>query len=163
MNTAKSSAIHKAANFSRCKNYRYAFWRTWDANKGFALFIGLNPSTANQFVEDPTTRRCINFARDWGYGGVCVANLFAYRATYPADLLAADEPVGPANNRWLRRLSNEAAITVAAWGNDGTHLGRAAKVKKMISGMHYLKLNQSGEPAHPLYIQASARPMPLSS
>lgn len=72
-----------AARFSLCRRYRYDLWRRWDISKGYAMFIGLNPSTADKTADDPTIRRCIGFARSWGYGALCMTNLFAFRATDP--------------------------------------------------------------------------------
>lgn len=74
------------AELSKCRTYRYALWRTWDESKPFAMFVGLNPSTADELEDDPTIRRCINFSKLWGYGGLCMVNLFAYRATDPTAL-----------------------------------------------------------------------------
>lgn len=100
----------------------------------------------------------MRFASDWGYGGVVMANLFAYRATQPSELKLAMKPVGPRNNRWLRDLAAEADLVIAAWGNDGVFLNRASAVRKMIPELHCLKINASGEPAHPLYIPATQKP-----
>ena len=74
------------AEFSACRKYRYALWRTWDESKPYPMIIGLNPSTADENENDPTITRCINFAKSWGYGGVCVINLFVYCATVPSDM-----------------------------------------------------------------------------
>lgn len=126
----------------------------------FVLFIGLNPSKADETHNDPTITRCINYARDWGYGGVWVANLFAFCATHPEDLKQADKPVGRGNNQHLLRLTTRAGLTVAAWGNDGAHLGRSTAVRKLLPELHCLAVNKSGEPAHPLYQRADVRPMP---
>lgn len=90
--------MRSGANFSRCRRFRYALWREWDATLPAVMLIGLNPSTADANHNDPTIRRCIGFARDWGFGGVRVLNLFAFRATYPDDLKAAADPVGPRND-----------------------------------------------------------------
>lgn len=70
--------------FSPCGRYRYTLWREWIGGEGFVQFIGLNPSTATDTEDDPTIRRCINYAKSWGYGGMCMTNLFAYRATLPS-------------------------------------------------------------------------------
>ncbi|MEM1404830.1 MAG: DUF1643 domain-containing protein [Pseudomonadota bacterium] len=153
------TARKNTAVISRCGSYRYALWRTWDPARGAVMFIGLNPSTADATTDDPTLRRCMRFARDWGYGGVIMANLFAFRATQPSDLLEAARPVGPRNNRWLRQLADDAALMVAAWGNDGAHRGRAAAVCNMLPSLACLKVNGSGEPGHPLYIRATAKPI----
>ena len=150
--------MKKDAAFSPCRRYRYALWRTWDNTKPTALFIGLNPSTADEENDDPTLIRCMNFAKTWGYGGVCMTNLFAYRATKPKDLLARKRVIGKDNNDWLLKLADKAGVTIAAWGNDGHYQNRAEHVKHLIQPLHYLKMNKSGEPAHPLYLRAELKP-----
>lgn len=153
--------MHRSANFSRCRRYRYALWRRWAPGDGFVLLVGLNPSTADHLRDDPTIRRCIGFARDWGYSGLCVANLFALRATYPEDLLAAEDPVGPRNDQWLRRLARNAGLVVGGWGNHGRYRDRADQVLPWLPEPHCLRLNQSGEPAHPLYLPRHLTPFPM--
>jgi len=147
------------AKLSDCRNYRFALWRTWDDSKPFAMIIGLNPSTADEVNDDPTLTRCINFAKSWGYGGVCMTNLFAYRATDPKDMKAQRDPIGVENDMWLTKLANDAGIVVAAWGNDGSYLNRSNMVVEMLPNLHYLKMNKSGEPAHPLYLKADLIPV----
>lgn len=124
--------MEKDAIFSGCKKYRFALWRTWDGTKPYAMFIGLNPSTADEKENDPTVRRCIHFAKSWGYGGMCMANLFALRATHPLDLYTSREPIGKDNDKWLLSLSKDAGVVVAAWGNDGMHLSRSKAVLDLI-------------------------------
>lgn len=151
----------RTAHFSRCRRYRYALWRRWAAGDDYVLLVGLNPSTADHRRDDPTIRRCIGFARDWGYSGLCVANLFAFRATYPRDLLGTEDPIGPRNDQWLRRLAGGASLVVAGWGNHGRHQDRAARVRAMLPDPHCLRLNDGGEPAHPLYLPKHLTPFPL--
>lgn len=143
--------MHKHAEFSPCRRYRYALYRCWDESLPVVCFIGLNPSTADEQLDDPTLRRTMDFARRWGYGGVANGNLFAYRATEPKVMKAAADPVGPDNDEWLQRLSAQAGRVIAAWGNDGAFLERSARVRSTLGPLHVLKLNRSGEPAHPLY------------
>lgn len=150
------------AKLSACRKYRYALWRTWDDSKPRVMFIGLNPSTADETVDDPTLVRCMNFARDWGYGGVCTANLFAFRATDPAAMKQASDPVGADNDKWLKKLASEAGLIIAAWGNDGRFMDRSSAVIKMMPAMQCLKINSSGEPAHPLYQPKSRKPVRFS-
>lgn len=148
--------------FSACGQYRYVLWRLWQPHKPTALFIGLNPSTTPAGEDNATIRRCVNFAKAWGYGGIALMNLFAYRADTPPLMRQASAPVGPENDRWLQRVANRAGIVVAAWGNDGAHLGRSAEVRCLLPLMHCLKVNKSGEPAHPLYQPNHARPISLT-
>jgi hypothetical protein len=152
-----AGAMERGARLSPCRTYRYALWRRW-GDGPHAMFVGLNPSTADETADDPTIRRCIAYARAWGYGALCMANLFAYRSTQPADMLAQDDPVGPENDGYLRRLAAEAGVVVAAWGTHGTHGGRHRAVRAMLPGLHYLRLTKDGHPGHPLYLPASLRP-----
>lgn len=147
------------ANFSRCRRYRYTLWRRWDGTLPLVMMIGLNPSTANARQNDPTIRRCIAFARSWGHGGLIMTNLFAFRATYPTDLKAAADPVGPRNNLWIRRAARHANRIVALWGNDGQWLDRSAHIRKRLAGrLQVIRLNAGGEPAHPLYLPKNLGP-----
>lgn len=123
--------------------------------------IGLNPSTADADRNDPTIRRCIRFARDWGGGGLVMTNLFAFRATAPTDLKRAADPVGPGNDIWIRRSSRFCVTVVAAWGNDGAWMGRSTLLRRRLGPrLQVIRLNQGGEPAHPLYLPAKLRPTP---
>ena len=160
-----AAAMTGGAIFSRCHRYRYALWRNWSrpahAPPSYALFVALNPSTANATHDDPTIRRCIGYARAWGCDGVYVVNLFAYCATEPRVLRAQPEPVGIRNDHYLRKLARGAHIIVAAWGVHGTHLGRDRQVRALLPPLHCLRLTRAGHPAHPLYLPGGLLPVPL--
>ena len=143
--------VNKNATFSDCRKYRYALSRTWDGKKKTVLFIGLNPSTADEKIDDPTIRRCINYAQNWGYGSLLMVNLFAYRATIPTELKNVKNPIGNDNDLHITELLKKADLAVAAWGNEGSLLNRDKEVKKIIPNLMCLKINKSGQPAHPLY------------
>mgnify|MGYP000880158315 CR=1 FL=1 len=89
--------IKPTAGFSPDREFRYTLTRRWD-DRLLVNFLMLNPSTADENIEDPTIRRCMGFARDWGYGGLMVTNIFAYRSTDPKALYKVPDPTGPANN-----------------------------------------------------------------
>lgn len=144
--------------FSIDRGYRYALWRDW-GGEGYAMFVGLNPSTADETTDDPTIRRCVAYAKAWGYGALCMTNLFAFRATDPKDMLSARDPVGPENDATLIDLSGGAGVVVAAWGTYGTHLGRGQMVRNMLPGLHCLKLTKDGHPGHPLYLRKDLVPV----
>ena len=146
--------------FSSCRKYRYALWREWIGGNGYAMFVGLNPSTADETRDDATIRRCIAFAKGWGYEALCMTNLFAWRATKPADMLAIDDPVGPDNNATLIELAVGAGVIVAAWGAVGTYRGRDAEVCALLPALHCLHLTRGGQPGHPLYLPAALSPLP---
>ena len=154
---SKSGAV-----FSDCRKFRYALWRMWNEQMPIAMIIGLNPSTADQTRNDPTITRCINFASSWGYGGVCVTNLFGFRATAPNELKAHHDPIGKENDAWVHEMAKGAAITVAAWGNHGKFLNRSLEILPSLDRLHCIKMNKSGEPAHPLYLKAELKPVPMT-
>jgi hypothetical protein len=154
--------IIKGAEFSDCRKYRYRLWRIWDKSLPIAFFIGLNPSTADENIDDPTIRREINFAKAWGYGGLEKANLFAFRATNPKNMIMANDPIGQNNDMVLSYLHSKSAITIAAWGNNGGFKNRDKKVIQMLTSIkeiNCLKITKSGYPSHPLYLKSDLRPM----
>lgn len=136
----------------------YALWRTWSEDDGHVMFIGLNPSTADETEDDPTIRRCIGFAKSWGYGGIYMLNLFAFRATDPQVMKAAADPVGPSNDEFLCMYAESAGLVVVAWGAHGVHHRRDEAVRRLISPLHHLGLTKSGQPKHPLYLRGDTKP-----
>jgi len=152
------------AAFSRCRRWRYLLWRRWDEARPAANFLMLNPSTADEFQLDPSCTRARNYADHWGFGGIIITNIFAWRATDPDDMKAAQDPVGRGNDAAILRAAREAALVVCAWGNHGAHGGRAEEVVDALRSsrvkLHYLKINGGGHPAHPLYLPGSLRARP---
>jgi hypothetical protein len=149
------------AMFSEDRRYRYLLWRCWNQDLAkAAIFIGLNPSTADETEDDPTIRRCIGFAKAWNCGGMFMLNLFAWRATSPKDLKRAADPVGPDNDQYLKTFASLIGPTVAAWGNHGAWRGRSLEVRKLIPQLQCFGLTKQGEPKHPLYLPKSAQLVP---
>jgi hypothetical protein len=151
--------MKSGASFSQCHRYRYALWRQWSDGPR-VLFVMLNPSTADATRDDPTIRRCIGFAKAWGFGSLAVGNLFAFRTPSPRALAACSQPIGQENDRWLRKLQRGAALVVAAWGNHGSLLERGAAVRALLANPSTLGLTARGQPRHPLYLSARAEPQP---
>lgn len=151
------------AIFSTCRTWRYRLHRIWHPDKPIAVFIGLNPSTADERRNDPTVTRCVNYARYWGYGGLVLLNIFAYRATNPRDLKAAPSPVGELNDLHILESVSRAALVVAAWGAHGDFMGRGKQVQKLLfqAGVRVYCLGKTnaGHPRHPLYLAKSLKPI----
>ena len=123
----------------------------------------MGSSTADAEVNDPTIRRCIGFAWDWGYRSLVVVNLFAFRATTPKELRRAVDPVGPKNDAHLVASVAEADAVVAAWGVHGAMNERDREVIELLSGnsrLHCLGVTKAGLPRHPLYMRKSCMPIP---
>lgn len=148
--------MKKTAQLSDCQTYRYNLFRIADNNRPAKIvtFIGLNPSTADAFHDDPTIRRCLGFMTAWGYNSLCMVNLFAYRATVPTDMKQSTDPIGPDNDKTILSCIEQSDLVVAAWGNHGSFLDRDEQVLSMINKPIYcLGRNASGTPKHPLYIK----------
>ena len=140
-------------------DYRYLLWRRWSTSRRICNFVMLNPSTADETENDPTIRRCMAFAKSWGYGVLVVTNLFAHRATEPKDMLAASDPVGPENGSIVDEVMDYAThndgLIVAAWGNKGSHMDQAewfkGRAEMMDAPVRCFEISKKGQPKHPLY------------
>ena len=161
--TFASEAQDSTAFYSPCLQYRYGLRRTWDSGGGEILFVMLNPSTATEERNDPTIERCQRRAARLGFGGMRIANLFAWRATRPADLRGADDPVGLENDALLLAWTSDVALTIAAWGVHGAFRDRAAQVAPLLRGeVRHLGLTRDGHPRHPLYVRNDAPLLPFA-
>ncbi len=147
-----------SAIISACGQYRYQLTRAPQQSyptSGTALFIMLNPSTADASLDDPTIRRCRGFAKSWDCNGIVVANLYALRATNPGELWKHADPVGEENDWHLAALIREHETIVCAWGANAKP-DRVDTLRKMFHRMSRpmcLGTTNAGAPRHPLYIR----------
>ena len=146
------------AEFSTCRNYRYALWRIWDMNKPKVMFIGFNPSTANEISDDPTIRRVKSIAHNLDFGGVYMANLFAWVTPYPDELLKCTDPI-KGNDLWLKKIASLCAEIIFAWGSFKEAQEQAMKVIMMFPEAKALVINKDGSPRHPLYVPGNISPV----
>jgi hypothetical protein len=155
--------MNRGASFDNTATYRYNLWREWDSNAPRVGFVMLNPSRADAIVDDPTIRRCIGFARSWGFGGLEVVNLFAYRTAHPNELRKVNNPVGVENDRYLASLNQRVDRVIVAWGNWGTWQNRDKATLQILNReiIYCLGMTQSGQPKHPLYISADTSLLPF--
>lgn len=159
--------VRREAVLSPDSLYRYSLVRRWAAGGIPATFVMLNPSTADDTLDDPTIRRCVGFARVLGATGLIVVNLYAYRATKPADLWRAEDPVGPEADTYLRLVARRAATQdgplIAAWGAHAK-ADRVDHVRALAdevgAELTALGVTKAGAPRHPLYLPSTARPQP---
>lgn len=172
---AAAAIVRSGADLSPCGTFRFRLWRRWGADGAPAAgFVMLNPSTADALSDDATIRRCNAFARAWGCGGIEVVNLFAFRATDPAELLrflAAGGPAagGPLADAAILELPERTrgGPIVCAWGCAPTEVQgawtRRAEVLQLLrqagAELHRLRLTKGGEPAHPLRLPATLAPV----
>jgi hypothetical protein len=149
--------------------YRYTLSRSWAplsiaSARRALMFLMLNPSTADASVDDPTIRRCVGFAKSWGYTDLMVGNLYAYRATDPKALSQVGDPVGERNEHWLGEMIRDAHRVVCAWGDSTPKGEEPSRWKKRVARLIpdekrlCFGFTKKGNPLHPLYLPARRTP-----
>lgn len=160
----------RSATLSPCRTYRYVLSRVWKSSLPPVIFVGINPSTADEREDDPTIRKCVGFAQRWGFGSIVMLNLFAYRSTDPRGLLDVEDPVGPQNDNHLAHeiRGPEVGSVFVAWGNVHPSLEEMARhrlTRLLLASLSAkqelfcLGTNQNGSPRHPLYLPWSTPPL----
>jgi len=164
--------MQNACSFSDCRKYRYTLLHRWDElfERRRAIFICLNPSTADENKLDPTLTRIKSFSERLGANEFLMLNIFAYRATDPKDMMAVADPIGPENDAYIQAAITEAyelnqgsLDIIGGWGNHGLHGNRQVAFLELM--VPYRKLpnlniaclgkNANQTPKHPLYIAAN--------
>jgi hypothetical protein len=148
--------MRRSAVFSEDKLHRLALFRIWDDELPQLVVCMLNPSTADDQVEDPTLLALIHFAKFWGYGGLWIVNLYSFRTAKPAEMFAniaraihADNEKHCAEAVFYARAHG--GLMLAAWGNDGDD--KAAFFCQWASqhvDLVCLGTTLSGAPKHPM-------------
>jgi len=152
-----------SAIFDSTRQYRYSLWREWNSVAPRVGFVMLNPSQADETVNDPTIRRCLGFARSWGYGSVEIVNLFAYRTPHPKQLRQVSDPIGQENDRTLVTFAQRVDRIILAWGNWGRLHGRDQVVRHLLrsADLYCLGMTRQAQPIHPLYLKSDRQPIPI--
>ena len=153
--------IDSGADFDQTGKYRYKLWRIWNKDEPTILFIMLNPSTANAETDDPTIRRCLNFAKSWGYGGIEVVNLFALVSSDPEKLLTTPNSIGENNGQVILQASGRSKKIIVAWGAFREAIARGKEVIRLLDkfDIYCLGRTKSGHPKHPLYLRSDVNPV----
>ena len=156
--------MQRGAILSSCKKHRLQLWREWNSNLPKVLFIMLNPSTADHEQDDPTLRRCMDFAKQWGYGGLYIGNLYSFRAADPRTLLKVSKFSHRDNYKHISTMAQQCQLLVCAWGNYPIikKLGTPLNILKQLNQkLHCIALSKTGTPKHPLYLKKSLTPIPF--
>lgn len=118
------------------------------------MFIGLNPSTANEIEPDPTIESVQRISKFNGYGGFFMMNCFPFISTDPDEMKEFGK--SQQNDDWLWRVSKICKDVVFAWGNFKIvrELGRDKTLQGWFPDAMALHINKNGSPKHPLYCKA---------
>lgn len=167
LRSAETQAVRSWALYSDCEQYRYRLRRIWSAESPSRVaFLMLNPSTASEIANDPTVERCERRARQMGYGGFEVVNIFAYRATNPKALYNVKDPAGQHHLQAIDDAISTNDSLICAWGAHGKLNDQGARIRDFVfarsDAVYHLGLTKHGEPRHPLYLSYDVSPEPWS-
>lgn len=148
-------------------DYRYDLTRIWGDGPRL-IGLGLNPSRADAKLPDPTIRKLCTYAVHWGFAGLIMLNLFAFRTPFPHEMMAAADPVGPRNDEIITRTIDDEIVrrrvpfapVLCVWGNHGPPervqavLGLLTRCRLLCVGT-----NANGSPQHPARLRNNLDPV----
>ena len=146
------------------KRYRYFLDRPIQSDSDqIVCFLMLNPSTADVINDDQTIKRCIRYAKRWGYGWLHVVNLSPLRATRPDELPPTDpKDVAALNLRWVVATARLSDKMVVAYG---AHLAARPRSQAVLDALrkegcalHCLERTKEGHPQHPSRASSALNP-----
>ena len=154
------------AIFSRDRRYRYLLWRNWYWGFGnnrvdpWLLFVGLNPSYADEVASDVTVSQIIGRAKRLGFRGLLVANVYGYVATDPRELKKISDPRGSDNLAWIERAARQAQSVWCGWGNGPGNNAWAVEdaLRAIHPDLYCLGITNTGHPQHPRGIPLTEQP-----
>ena len=160
------ATLKLSAEFSPDRKYRWSLHRIWQPAAPLVCYVLLNPSTADEMVNDPTVSRCQTRALNAGFGGLLVVNIFAWRSTDPDVLYKVADPVGADNDAAILTAARNSTLVVCGWGKHGALRDRGGEVLGLIRRVgkvpHALRINSDGSPEHPLYLSYKLQPKPMA-
>lgn len=149
------------AIFNENRKHRYVLWRIWNVQLPKLMFIGLNPSTANEFIGDNTIRKLNKITMYNGFGGYYMTNLFAIISSDPKILKTCTDPIGD-NDFYLKQTSKQCEKIIFCWGNFKEANERSVEVMQMFNDAYCLIQNKNGTPKHPLYCKDQTKIIPFN-
>ncbi len=149
-----------SAIISTCGHYRYRLERDVGMVGTVIAFFGVNPSTAEARLDDPTVRKWIGFAKLLVARRFIVGNAFALRTTNVKALASAADPVGPENDQHLQEIIDEAELLVPCWGASAKLPAALrprlpALLERLLDSgkpVRCFGLTAAGDPLHPLFL-----------
>ena len=141
--------MYRSAIISKDKKFRYELTRKW-SEMPMLTYIMLNPSKANDKVDDSTVKRLIFFSKKFGYGGFFVGNIFPKITPYIKELYKDTSHDIKKNTMHIESMINKSSKVVYAWGNslESTPIW----ISKIVKNPYCFGFNKNGSPKHPLYL-----------
>lgn len=149
--------IERVAYFSDSGHHRFLLTRKFNNRKPASLWVMMNPSRANQFADDATTRYAMNRTFRTGFGIYEAVNLWPVVDTYSesvakmTDLQLFGLHGKERTNRIIIEAAQRATQIVVAWGAWAGSTERAKEVLTLLKPytLWCLGVTQKGHPRFP--------------
>lgn len=147
------------ALFNDDRTHRLYLWRVWDESKRVLMWIGLNPSTADEHDLDPTLESVTRISQHNGFGGFFMTNLFTVVSKDPNILKGTEWGDFLKDKETLWNIKAKCDSIVFAWGNFKEAQARSAEIMREFKHCNPLciRKNKNGSPVHPLYQKGNSQ------
>lgn len=159
----------KHALLSPGRTYRYYLSRSWNHKLPAIVFIGVNPSTADEEKDDQTIKKLITFSKNWGYGGFTILNLYPYITPHKENLpiyfkKEVFEKYQEKNMAFLKEHKETEIDVVFMWGklHRKFYTDHVWRIKRWFPKALCFGKNQDGSPIHPLFLPYTTNLIPFS-
>ena len=150
----------RSAKFDEEHKHRYYLSRIWDDSHSKILFIGLNPSKADDVEDDNTVRRLITFSQSWGFGGFYIVNLYSFIATEPEDMIRwyymrtnkMQRALFKQNMEYALRYARICSMTAFCWGAGIPNEEASTRYIRTFRDAYCFGHTKDGHPKHPLFL-----------
>ena len=126
-----------------------------------AAWLMLNPSTADEEVDDPTIRRVMSFSAQWGYAQIVVVNLSPVRSPSPGQLRPVPDDVHELNIHEVLMAARWSRTMIVAYGQHVSGVDRAQETLDALRQtgipLYCLGRTKGGHPRHPLYVPGNTK------
>jgi hypothetical protein len=133
---------------------RYYLRISWDKSKPILGYLLLNPSTANEDDDDPTSRFLKAFAESKGFGSIIIVNVISFIEHKSEVLDIYDYRSDPKNLRYIRRMLRQSDQVVVGRGKKGKRV--ASRLRYLLNNyhekLHYFRDNKDKSPTQPTYM-----------
>lgn len=164
-----------SAVISPCGLYRFRLDRTVGMVGPVYAFFGINPSTADAVVPDPTVRKWTGFTKVWGGSRFIAGNVWPLRSKDVSALAEAQRWQHIDRENWthLRQIVAEADYLVPCWGSrDKVPRSMHNELDRLLAWLltegeatgkpvMTFGLTKTGDPGHPLMLGYSTPLVPL--
>ncbi len=143
--------MRRFSEWSSCSRRRYRLGRFWGDGR-VACIVGLNPSIADDTMDDPTNRRLIGLLDAQDFQGYVLVNLIPESTPYPERLGTYQRRLSAKNQAVIVQTAAHVDAVILAWGNGAVRCPFRHRLIDRFDDPLCFGKTKAGEPKHPLYL-----------